>query len=147
MKKERFKIKFAVYLFLKDGEKYLLSERKNTGYKDGQFSLVAGHVDGGETALEAIIREAKEEAGIDILEKDLKHVFTMHRMIPGDEYIDLYFECENWQGKIMNNEPNKCAKLEWFDANNLPENILNYVGYVLMNYRKGETFAALKEEK
>lgn len=35
----------------------------------------AGHVDAGETIIQGVIREAKEEIGIDILEKDCKFMF------------------------------------------------------------------------
>ena len=35
----------------------------------------AGHIDAGETAIQGAIREAKEEIGIDIKEKDCKFMF------------------------------------------------------------------------
>jgi len=64
MIKERYKITPASYLVLIEDNKILLQRRFNTGYEDGKYSLVAGHVDEGETFTEAIIREVKEEAGI-----------------------------------------------------------------------------------
>lgn len=64
MKKQRHKIVPAVFLLLIKNNKVLLLKRQNTGYADGKYSLVSGHVDKGETMQEAIIREAKEEAGI-----------------------------------------------------------------------------------
>jgi len=41
----------------------LLHQRKNTGFFDGHFSLVAGHMEDGETIITAAIREAQEEIG------------------------------------------------------------------------------------
>mgnify|MGYP001001313288 CR=1 FL=1 len=71
--KERHKIVPAVYLFLLDGEKILLLRRSDSNlYKPGWYSLPAGHVDGNESATDAIIREAKEEANIDLKREDLK---------------------------------------------------------------------------
>ena len=56
MIKERHKIIPASYLVLIKNNKILLQIRFNTGYEDGKYSRVAGHVDKGETFTEAIIR-------------------------------------------------------------------------------------------
>lgn len=49
MSGDRHRVKFAVYLIPRDGDKVLLSLRQNTGWKDGWYSLVAGRVEAGET--------------------------------------------------------------------------------------------------
>lgn len=141
---ERFRIKFAVYVIPRDGDRVLLSLRQGTGWKDGWFSLVAGHVDGGEPAERAMIRETKEEIGIDIAPGDLRHVYTMHRLgdDPSDEYVDLFFECQKWSGDVRNLEPEKCGELRWVDINDLPENILEHVKVALLNYPKGVTYSS-----
>jgi len=137
MIKERHKNVPASYLVLiKDG-KILLQRRFNTGYEDGKYSLVAGHVDKGETFTQAIIREAKEEAGVVLKPENLKVVHIMHRDSRADnpagvaeginERIDAFFTAEKWDGEIENKEPNKCDDLSWFDLNNLPDNIIPYV--------------------
>jgi len=70
--KERFKLIISVYvLFVKD-EKILMLRRANTGWEDGNYSLVAGHADGNEALTEATIREAKEESGVKIEPADLQ---------------------------------------------------------------------------
>jgi 8-oxo-dGTP pyrophosphatase MutT (NUDIX family) len=68
--KERFKLIPAVYLILRRNDEVLLLRRANTGYQDGKYSLIAGHLDGDELATEGMIREAKEEAGIVIVKED-----------------------------------------------------------------------------
>ena len=77
VEKERFTSRLAVYLVLIRDGKILLSLRQNTGFSDGLYSLVSGHVDAGESVRHAIIREAQEEAAITINPQDLKLVHTM----------------------------------------------------------------------
>ena len=59
---ERFKLVVAVHLILIENGKILLLRRYNTGYEDGNYSLVAGHIDGNESVIQAMQREALEEA-------------------------------------------------------------------------------------
>ncbi|HIE41446.1 MAG TPA: NUDIX domain-containing protein, partial [Candidatus Aenigmarchaeota archaeon] len=72
MPKERFKIIPTVYLVLIKDNKILLSRRFNTGFHDGEYSFPAGHLDGNETLIQAMVREAKEEIGIELKPEDLK---------------------------------------------------------------------------
>ena len=48
----------------------LLTLRKNTGYRDGEYELPGGHVEAGEDLMQAMVREAREELLIDIDIKD-----------------------------------------------------------------------------
>ncbi|NCU38726.1 NUDIX domain-containing protein [Candidatus Saccharibacteria bacterium] len=148
MRAERFRINFASYLVLREENRVLLSKRENTGWKDGWYSLVAGHVEAGETSELAIIREAKEEAGVDIKLEDLTHVYTMHRQAdnPQDDYIDIFFECKKWQGEIVNAEPHKCGGLEWFDIDELPDDVLRYIKKVIQNYPQHKTYSSESRE-
>ena len=134
MKTKRHKILPASYLILLKDKKVLLLRRFNTGYEDGNYSMVAGHVESGETFTECIIREAKEEAGILLQPEDLKVVHIMHRnsgTAENNERIDVFFLAEQWDGDITNTEPHKCDDLSWFDVENLPNNIIPYVDKVL----------------
>lgn len=146
--KQRFKLIPAVYLILRKKDEVLLLERQNTGYQDGMRSLVAGHLDGGELATQAMIREAKEEAGITIQPQDLNHVYTTHRL-SGDvenERVDLFFECSKWQGEIQNMEPTKCSDLSWFSIQSLPDNLIAHIKIVLQDVAQGKTFSEYTEE-
>ncbi|HAU07846.1 MAG: hypothetical protein A2568_03615 [Candidatus Yanofskybacteria bacterium RIFOXYD1_FULL_44_17] len=138
--KERFKLIPEVYLILVRDGNILLSRRFQTGYEDGRYSMVAGHADGNETMREAIAREAKEEAGIDIDSKNLKHLLTMHRWCDDHERIGFYFTTQIWNGEIKNSEPNKCDDLSWFPTDRLPENTSPYIRVAIDCYIKGETY-------
>ncbi len=135
--KERFKLIPEVYLILVKDRKILLSRRFQTGYEDGNYSMVAGHADGNETMREATIREAKEEANITIDPLKLKHILTMHRWCGDHERIGFYFTTDKWDGEIKNTEPHKCDDLSWFSLDQLPENTLPYIQTVIDCYKKG----------
>jgi len=139
MAKERFKACVNVYLILEKEDTLLLYLRQNTGYADGQYSLVAGHIDGNEPASFAMAREAKEEIGIDINPKDLKVVHTMHR-ITDRENIDIFFSCSKWSGEIQNIEPHKCGELLFAPKHNLPQNTLEYIKTAINNSNINKSF-------
>lgn len=121
-------------------DEILLYLRQNTGYCDGMYSLIAGHVEKGESVFEAMIREAKEEAGIDISAKNLKPLCAMHR-ISDCERVDFFFQLVDWEGKIENKEPNKCKELKFFNLNRLPENLIDYVKKALDSSFQGVAIA------
>lgn len=132
--KERHKNIPASYLVFLDGTKTLLLRRYNTGYEDGNYSLVAGHVDPGETFTKCMIREAEEEAGIIIDPNNLEVKHVMHRnskMKENNERIDVFFVVKKWKWEIINKEPNKCDDLSRFDIHNLPKNIIPFVHHAL----------------
>ena len=86
----RFKIYTATYLVLIKDKNILLSKRINTGYQDGNYSLVSGHFEEGETAKQCIIRESLEEANIKIKPDDLTVKHIIHRYSTDRTYIDFY---------------------------------------------------------
>jgi ADP-ribose pyrophosphatase YjhB (NUDIX family) len=127
MPKERFKIIPAVYLVLMRGNKTLLSRRFNTGFLDGEYSFPAGHLDGNETLIQAMVREAKEEIGIELKPEDLKLAHVMHRKEPNEERVNFFFTADKWVGKPKIMEPHKCDDLSWFEIDNLPTNVIPYI--------------------
>lgn len=134
---EKFRAYASAYIVLVKGDQVLLLRRYNTGYQDGNYGLVAGHFEGGETAKECIIRESREEAGIVLSPDDLDVVHVMHRIYPEREYFDVFLRAEKWGGEIINMEPDKCDELKWYDLNNLPENMVPEVKLALENIRSG----------
>lgn len=134
--KERFTPYAAAYLVLVKNAQILLLRRFNTGYQDGYYSLVAGHLDGGETTKQCIIREASEEAGITIIPEDLEVVHVMHRLSLDREYFDIYLRATKWTGDITNMEQDKCDDLRWCDMDDLPDNTLPAVKLALENISK-----------
>lgn len=134
--KERFKVVAAVYIMFVRDDKILMLRRFNTGYEDGNYSFVAGHIDGGESLKSAAVREAKEEAGVDIKPEDLKLVVTMHRLTDREQ-IDTFFEVRHWTGEPRIMEKDKCDDLSWFPVDNPPLNAIPYIREAIHCYKNG----------
>lgn len=117
----------SVHLLFYRNNEILLLKRKNTGFEDGKWSIVAGRIDGDEEVVTAAIREAKEEAGVDIKPSEVEVVGVMHRKNTSSEWIDFYLKVKSWKGNISNMEPHKCEDLRWFNVRQLPENLIPYI--------------------
>lgn len=132
MSGEKFKLLPASHLLLFQQEKILLLRRFNTGYEDGNYSVVAGHLDGNESCTQAMVREAQEEAGIELRLEDLQVVHVMNRRkSDGEERIDFFIIAKSWKGEPRIMEPHKCDDLSWFSLDSLPDNIVLYIKYAI----------------
>lgn len=126
MPNHRFTARLAAYVMLLRDDEILLMRRFNTGYADGQYSLPAGHLDGNEPVIDASIREAREEIGVEIDSSSARVVGVMHRH-SDQEYVDFFVAAESWRGEIRIVEPQKCDELRWVPLHDLPGNLLPYV--------------------
>lgn len=135
MREMRDKFPVAVHLFLVRGDEVLLLRRFNTGYEDGKYSVVAGHVDAGETVTQTAIREAREEVGVEVRPQDLEVVGVMHRK-SDDERVDFFLVATAWSGKLVNREMDKCDELRWASMDALPVDVIPYVRRGLANYQR-----------
>ena len=133
----------AVYLLLLREERVLMLRRHNTGYADGNYSVIAGHVEQDERVTHALVREAAEEVGIRIEASALQFVHVMQRQgVDGLVYVDFFFLAEYWEGQVQNGEPAKCDDLQWFPIAALPTNTIPYVREVLgMLHNRGRGFS------
>lgn len=140
---ERFKINMAAYLVLiKDGQ-VLLSKRANTGYQDGNYSMVSGHFEYGETAKQCIIRESLEEVNIKVRQDDLTVKHVIHYYQPHVTYVDVFLTTNIWEGELKNMEEKKCDEIKWFPIDNLPDNMAPEVKLALENIKKGIFYGEL----
>ena len=139
---EPFKSFSAVFPLILDNSaidtKVLLHRRQNTGYQDGKWDIAgSGHVDKNETAQTALIRECKEEIGIDVKLEDITFVHLSHRLSKDRIYYDIYFLVKAYDGTPRIMEPNKCSELKWFSINNLPDDIIECRKQDIQNYLQG----------
>lgn len=131
----------ASYLIVLDGRRVLLQLRSGTGYRDGHWATLAGHVDPGESVHEAAVREAQEEAGIDVDPADLVPLTTLHRFERTgpqvEQRADVFFLTRAFTGTPTRREPDKAARMEWFDLDELPTPMVPHEASVLAAWRAG----------
>ncbi|GAA1695585.1 NUDIX hydrolase [Kribbella yunnanensis] len=132
---DRFRVVPAAYVVLRRGDEVLMMLRANTGYMDGYWAVPAGHVEHGESAAEAAVREVREEVGVEIAPEDLVPVTAMHRTggngDPIDERVDFFFTTSRWTGEPRTMEPGKAEGLGWFALDKLPEPTVPHEARVL----------------
>lgn len=134
MKNERYKIKIACYMIIFVDDKLLLMKRQGSGFHDGKFSVPSGHLESGETPLEAAARETFEETNLTVTEAEFSSViYRRVENIPNDDYVDFFFVCRSFTGtpKIM--EPNKCSEIILAEIDELQE--ISMVPYVELAIR------------
>lgn len=136
----RFSLIAAAHLLLMEDGKILLLLRQNTGYEDGRWGVVAGHLDGGETARQAMAREAYEEAGLLLAPEELRLAHVMHRGV-APERVDFFFAAERWAGTPQNREPQRCAALAWCPLDALPTEMVPYIAAAIAHVRAGRVYS------
>lgn len=133
----------AYLLLIKDNQ--LLLQKRRGGVLDGVYTPIAGHTEENETVIDAIIREAKEEANIKLCKKDLgvkvviQRPRAFYKGIPTD-IIDFFILATTYQGKILNKEPDKCSEIAFYPLNKLPEHTMPHVKKALKAYFNQKNF-------
>jgi 8-oxo-dGTP diphosphatase len=132
----------AAYVYLRREDSVLLLRRAHTGFMDGHWAGLAGHVEYGESALEAAVREVWEEAGVAVDGGDLTPLCAMHRRsspAPIDQRIDLFYICTRWQGEPVLLETDKADAIGWHELSALPEPVVPHERVVLDHLAAGVT--------
>ena len=115
-----FEKKGALVLLFNQG-KILSVSRKDNPTK---FGLVGGKVDYGETFMEAAIREAKEETGLDVF--GLVPVFGR---LDGEYYCVVFIG--QWKGEIHKTSEKETGFVCWTDWDNLKNGPFGHYNYEL----------------
>ena len=142
----RFKVKVGVLLFLTQNDEVLLLRRFQTGIDDGMYVVPMGGLKPDETVSQAMIREAEEETGVLLNPSQLEVCHVMHRLhqMP-DGYaftqIDVFFRADQWEGTIVNNEPDKCDELKFFPIKALPEATVPCIAHAIQCIQNNAFFS------
>ena len=105
------KVELTVLCLIEDNNKILLQNRIK---KDWQgYTLPGGHVEIGESFVNACIREVKEETGLDI--KNPKLVGVKQFPIKRGRYIVFLFKTNEFSGTVASSDEGKMEWIEYSD--------------------------------
>ena len=104
----------TVLCLIQDGNRVLLQNRVKEDWKG--YTLPGGHVEPGESFVDAVIRETKEETGLDILRPRLAGVKQFP--IENGRYIVFLFKATEFSGDVVSSEE---GDMEWIDIERFSE--------------------------
>lgn len=104
----------AIIVLVEHDGKALLA--RSPRFKEGLFSVLAGFVEPGETLEDAVSREVKEEAGIDV--KNIRYFGSQPWPFPDSLMIGFTAEYAGGDIKIDNDE---ILDARWFSAEDMPD--------------------------
>ena len=142
---ERALFKGVINLVIKKDDKILLFFRNDGffNYDGGWWVLPAGHIEQGETAQAAAIREAKEELDINIAPENIKCIHVMSNLASRTEGFDFFFEVSKYSGQIRNCEGDKCADMQYFTMDEIKnlKNVVSPTRISLANIAQGKFYS------
>ena len=107
MKKMRTEqVELTVLCMIHNDDSYLLQDRVKTDWKG--YTLPGGHIEPGESIVDAVVREMKEETGLTIKSPRLCGVKQFP--IEGGRYIVFLFETDQFDGKLVDSDE---GKMHW----------------------------------
>lgn len=102
-------------VFISFDNKVLLVKRSDSEtFAPGHWELPGGHVNFGETTTDALVREAKEETGLDVKVKNAFHEFTYIIPEENKHYIEVIYmaSLKNVNQEIVLN-PDEHSTYRW----------------------------------
>ena len=126
----------AGVVILKDGMT-LLAKRKGA-HGSGSWGSIGGHVEFGETPMEAVRREAEEELWVKI--RNLQFVSCLNMITGGKHYLDISFTAEIESGEPSIMEMEKIEEIGWYSLDALPSPLFEPVRAVLEGLKTGQQY-------
>ena len=111
------RVELAVLCLLYDEKRFLLHDRLRDDWKG--YVLPGGHVEPGESIVDAVIREMKEETGLRILNPKLcgiKQFPIQDEDCKNCRFIVFLFKADEFEGKLISSEE---GIMHWVDREDL----------------------------
>ena len=109
------RVELTVLILIEDGNRILLQNRVKDDWKG--YALPGGHVEPGESFVEAAIRESKEETGLRI--KNPRLVGVKQFPIPNGRYVVFLFKATEFDGQAQSSDEGNVEWVEYARLNGL----------------------------
>lgn len=86
--------------------------QKRSVQKDGKYASTGGHVKSGETSIQGIISEIKEEIGLNVQENELELIYT-DREDKEQVFFDVYYLNKDFDIADLVLEEDEVESVEW----------------------------------
>ena len=106
------RVELTVLILIEDGKRILLQNRVKDDWRG--YALPGGHVEAGESFVEAAIREAKEETGLHI--KNPRLVGVKQFPVANGRYVVFLFKATEFAGELRSSEE---GAVEWVEYERL----------------------------
>ena len=128
------KISPAIIVAIISGDKILLAH--NSNFPGNWYSLVAGYVDIGESLEETVLREVREEVGLDV--KNIRYYKSQPWALSGSMMIGFIAEADPNQKIITDNI--EITEAAWFTRGSLPNHPpkISIAGEMIEKFEKDE---------
>jgi NAD+ diphosphatase len=128
------KISPAIIVAIISNNKILLA--RNVNFPGSWYSLVAGYADIGESLEDALVREVKEEVGLDVW--NIRFYKSQPWPLSGSMMIGFIAEADEKQQVVI--DKIEITDASWFTRDNLPEHpsTLSIAGEMIGKFRNGE---------
>ncbi|MFD7016657.1 methyltransferase, FxLD system [Streptomyces sp. NPDC059928] len=135
----------AHLVLVRDGKVLLGKRHPDSAFAPDTWHLPAGHRDEGESTLACVVREAGEETGLAVTEKDLRLVHTLDLRDPDSTVsrMGLFFAASQWVGEPRVLEPDRCTEWRWWPLDALPEPLVEYTHVALAAIARGDTYSEM----
>ena len=128
-------------MLMKDG-KLLLGKRRNS-HGDGEWALIGGKLEHGESVTDCAHREIMEESGLEIKNVRFANVINSTKYLPKHFVaIGMIADWKSGEPQIFPEE--RISEWGWFDPANLPEPMFFDSLQVITAYRNGKSFVDLE---
>lgn len=109
-------VELTVLCLIHDKDRYLLQDRVKEDWKG--YTLPGGHVEAGESIVDAVVREMQEETGMTVLNPRLCGV----KQFPTKEgrYIVFLFRADQYEGEVASSEEGEIHWVEKTELSHVP---------------------------